>query len=47
MGEKLFNELTASIKEAGVNKRGKKRASRSFEFADVDVQAVRAKTGLS
>ncbi|MDT8376864.1 MAG: NadS family protein [Mariprofundaceae bacterium] len=47
MDEKLFQELTASIKEAGAIKRGKKAASRSIEFADVDVQAVRAKTGLS
>lgn len=47
MDEKLFNELTASIKEAGAIKRGEKRASRTFEFADVDVQSVRAKTGLS
>ncbi|MDQ6965662.1 MAG: hypothetical protein Q9M23_01920 [Mariprofundaceae bacterium] len=47
MDEKLFEELTSSIREAGAIKRGKKAASRSFEFADVDMQAVRAKTGLS
>jgi len=47
MDDTLFQELTASIREAGVIKRGKKTATRSFEFADVDVQAVRAKTGLS
>ncbi len=47
MDEKLFDELTASIREAGAIKRGKKRASRRAEFEDVDVQAIRAKTGLS
>jgi putative transcriptional regulator len=47
MDEKLFNELTASLKEAGAIKRGQKKPARSSEFADVDVQAVRAKTGLS
>jgi len=47
MNEKLFNELTASIREAGAIRRGKKVASRSFEIADVDVQAIRARTGLS
>ena len=47
MDEKLFEELTSSIREAGAIKRGKRRPSRSVEFADVDVQAVRAKTGLS
>jgi len=47
MDEKLFNELSASIREAGAIKRGTKRASRSVEFADVDVQAIRVKTGLS
>ncbi len=47
MDKKLFDELTTSLREAGAIKRGKKKPSRSFEFADVDVQAVRAKTGLS
>lgn len=47
MDNKLFDELTASIREAGAIKRGQKRASRTFEFSDVDVQSVRAKTGLS
>lgn len=47
MDEKLFNDLTASIREAGEIRRGEKSASRSFEFEEVDVQAVRTKTGLS
>jgi len=47
MDDKLFKELTDSISEAGAISRGEKDASRRFEFEDVDVQAVRAKTGLS
>ena len=47
MDDKLFKELTDSISEAGAIRRGEKGASRRFEFEDVDVQAIRAKTGLS
>jgi len=47
MDDKLFQELTTSIREAGAIKRGDKAATRSFEFKDVNVQEVRAKTGLS
>jgi len=47
MDDKLFKELTDSISEAGAIRRGEKIVSRRFEFEDVDVQAVRAKTGLS
>jgi len=47
MDDKLFQELVASIHEAGEIRRGEKKASRVFKFSDVDVQQVRAKTGLS
>jgi len=47
MEDKLFQELTSSIREAGKIRQGKKKASRTFEFKDVDVRQVRAKTGLS
>jgi len=47
MDDTLFQELSDSIREAGQIRRGAKKASRSFEFEDVDVQEVRAKTGLS
>ena len=47
MDDKLFQELTESIREAGKIRREEKAASRSFEFEDVDVRKVRAKTGLS
>lgn len=47
MDDKLFQELTDSIREAGKIRRGEKSASRTFEFEDIDVQQVRAKTGLS
>ncbi len=47
MDDELFKELTDSISEAGAIRRGEKSASRSYEFEDVDVRAVRAKTGLS
>jgi len=47
MDDKLFQELTASIREAGDIRRGKRNSSRIFELKDVDVRQTRAKTGLS
>jgi len=47
MDDKLFQELVSSINEAGRIRRGEEDASRRFEFPDVDVRQVRAKTGLS
>jgi len=47
MDDKLFQELTASIKEAGEIRRGEQKVSRSFIFSNVSVREVRAKTGLS
>jgi putative transcriptional regulator len=47
MNEAMFNELLESIKEAGQIVRGEKAPSRVFEYSDLDVVAVRKKTGLS
>jgi len=47
MDDKLFQELASSLREAGKIQRGAAKASRTFEFKDVDVRQVRAKTGLS
>jgi len=47
MDDKLFQELASSINEAGRIRRGEAEASRTFEFPDVNVRLVRAKTGLS
>jgi len=47
MDDKLFQELVSSVNEAGRIRRSAEEASRSFEFSDVNVRLVRAKTGLS
>ena len=47
MNEKLFNKLVDSVKEAGAIYRGKKQATRQFNFSPPDVKAIREKTGLS
>ena len=43
----LFNDLIASIQEAGAIKRGEVLASRHFCVTVPDVKKVREKTGLS
>jgi putative transcriptional regulator len=47
MDKELFEELLASIKEGGEILHGKKQASRSFDFNQPDVLAIRKKYGLS
>ena len=47
MDDKLFNELLKSVKHAGDFHRGAAEPSRKFEFADIDVKAIRERTGLS
>jgi len=47
MDNKLFQELASSIQEAGKIRHGRKKASRTVEFKNVDVRQIRAKTGLS
>lgn len=43
MKKELFEELTASVKEAGEIRRGKAKPSREFVFDPEDIRAVRAK----
>jgi len=47
MKKALFDELVSSIEEAGRIRRGKAKPGRQFDLGDVDVQAIRRKTGLS
>ena len=47
MDEKLFKELTKSIKQAGAIARGKRKPSRRFELTPSKIQSVREKTELS
>ena len=42
-----FDNLTASIREAGRIRRGETKASRVTEFAPVDVKAIRGRLGKS
>jgi putative transcriptional regulator len=43
MRKELFNDLVASIREAGKIHRGEMRASREFAFDPKDVRAIREK----
>ncbi len=47
MKDELFDELLASVKEAGSISRGEAEASRTFEFPDPDVKLIRERCGLS
>ncbi len=47
MKDEHFKELVASIEEAGKIQRGEAEASRSFEFAEPDVKAIREGIGFS
>lgn len=47
MKNEQFNELLLSIEEAGKIKRGEFEASRTFEFPEPDVKAIREKVGFS
>ena len=47
MDNNLFDDLVASIKEAGVIKRNEVKASRVTELTLPDIKEVREKTGLS
>lgn len=42
-----FNQLIDSIQEAGEIRRGKKKASRIFEFKPEDVKEIRKNLGKS
>ena len=47
MKSEVFDELVASVREAGAIRRGERRPSRVFEFSPDDVRVVRGKLGLS
>jgi len=47
MDQKLFEELTRSIKQAGAIARGERRPSRRHELTPSRIQSVREKSGLS
>lgn len=47
MKKKDFDNLVASIREAGRIRRGEMKASRATEFAQVDVKAIRQRLGQS
>jgi putative transcriptional regulator len=42
-----FQELIESVRQAGRIRRGEKEPSRRFEFAPVDVKAIRARLGVT
>jgi putative transcriptional regulator len=47
MKDEHFNELMASIKEAGKIKRGEIEASRVYEFPEPNIKAIREGIGFS
>jgi putative transcriptional regulator len=47
MKDEHFNELIASIKEAGKIMRGETEASRKYEIPEPDVKAIRERIGFS
>lgn len=47
MKDEDFAELIASIKEAGKIQRGEMEASRSYEFSEPNIKAIREKLGFS
>ena len=47
MNDELFEELIQSVREGGAILRGEDEASRSFDFDEPDVAAIRREYGLS
>ena len=47
MKKDVFDDLVASIREAGKIKRGKRNPSRIFRYKPTDVKKVRARFGMS
>jgi putative transcriptional regulator len=45
--EELFEELVASIREAGAVRRGEKKPSRVFKVEKPDIKAIRGAMGLT
>ena len=47
MKDELFQELLASVKQGAEIMKGKMKPSRTFEFPDTEVRAIRQQFGLS
>ena len=47
MNDELFDELLESVRDGGAILRGEKAPSRSFDFEEPDVVAIRKEYGLS
>jgi putative transcriptional regulator len=47
MKQQLFDELLESVKQGGAILRGESKPSRSFDFENPDVRAIREGFGLS
>ncbi len=47
MKEELFEELIASIREAGAIRRGEKKPSRVFKVEKPDIKAIRGTMGMT
>jgi putative transcriptional regulator len=47
MRKELFQELLESVREGGAILRGQRKASRTFDYAEQDVRALRERYGLS
>lgn len=47
MKKELFDELTASIREAGQIRKGRRQPSRKFEYGPMDVKAIRGRLRVS
>ena len=47
MDNDMFNELMASVQQMDDIAKGSKTASRSFEFPDPEMKAIRERLGLS
>lgn len=47
MDKDMFNELMTSVQQMDDIVKGKKQASRSFDFPDPEVKAIRERLGVS
>lgn len=47
MNKNMFNELLKSVREAGKIRHNETHASRTFDYSNLDVRAVRENIGLS
>jgi putative transcriptional regulator len=47
MNDEMFNELLESVQEMDEIVKGRKQASRSFEYPDPEVKAIRNRLGVS